>query len=261
MKKDEIMKPKYLFYEVRGNGPPILFLHGLGMKKQVWEPIIEQLKDRFLCISIDLLGFGENRASEECERILFDQWIDQVQELLQKISLTKIHLVGHSLGSFIALAFASKYPSACSSVTAISTLPEFNQAMTDAFEQRALQVEIFGLNGIIDDLIKVGFSKETLENRPDIVKKYKEIICSNTAAQYALCCRSVANLNNYSLLNRITTPVQLIVGLDDKITPPALSEIVREWIPRCKMYALEGSGHQVHMEKPEEIAKIVSDFL
>lgn len=104
LKKDEIMKPKYLFYEVTGNGPPILFLHGLGMKKQVWEPIIEQLKDRFLCISLDLLRFGENRASVECKRILFDQWIDQVQELLQKISLTKIHLVGHSLGSFIALA-------------------------------------------------------------------------------------------------------------------------------------------------------------
>jgi 3-oxoadipate enol-lactonase len=247
---------KHLYYEVTGTGPPLLFLHGLGMGRQVWEPIINQLKNDNRCISLDLHGFGKNKAPEELQRIPFSRWIVQIKDILEELCLDNIHLVGHSLGSFIALAFAAKYPSQCLSVTGISTLPEFNETMTNAFEQRALRVEKLGLGSIIDDLVKGGFSSKTLQNNQDIVEKYKSIVSENSSSQYALCCRSIANLNNHPILGNISTPVQLIVGLDDKITPPSFAEIVSGSIVECKMYTLEDCGHQIHMENRRKLEEL-----
>lgn len=261
MKREE-GTTKRLYFEVAGNGPPILFLHGLGMGRKVWEPMVQSFQSQYQCIWLDMYGFGEHKPSRELQHIPFDDWINEVQDIIQTLKLTKVHFVGHSLGSLIALAFAAQFPSQCLSITAISTFPEFGPALTQAFEQRAQKVEKVGIDGIIDDLIQGGFSPETLKNNPHILDKYRQIVSQNTSFQYALACRSVANVTIKPLLQQIAAPVQLIVGLDDKVTPPALSESVCELVPGCKLYTtIDGCGHQMVMEKPEEVTKIIFDFL
>lgn len=252
---------KRLYFEAAGHGPPILFLHGLGMGRKVWEPIVQRLKSQYRCIWFDMYGFGDHKPPQELRHISFDEWITEVQDIMQALELSKIHLVGHSLGSLVALAFAAQYPSLCLSVTAISTFPEFGPTLTNAFEQRAQKVEKVGIDGIIHDLLQGGFSPHTLKNSPHILEHYRHIVSQNTSFQYALACRSVANVTIEPLLHQIRTPVQLIVGLDDKVTPPALSESVCQMVPDCIMAALDECGHQIHMEKPEEVAKIIHDFL
>lgn len=260
--KREGKPSRRLNYEVAGNGPPILFLHGLGMSRQVWEPIVQTFQNEFQCITLDMYGFGTNKASEEIQHIPFDYWINEIQDIIQTLDFTQIHLAGHSLGSMIALAYAAQFPSQCLSVTAISTLPEFGQAITDAFEQRAQKVEKLGLDSIINDLIHGGFSEETIKNNPAVIEQYRTIVSQNTSSQYALACRSAANLSIKPLLEQITMPVQLLVGLEDKVTPPVLTESVYRLLPERKMYTtLKDCGHQIHMEKPEEVAKIIHDFL
>lgn len=251
-----------MIYETAGDGPPILFLHGLGMGRQVWTPIVQALQHQFRCIRLDMVGFGEHTPPQELKLIAFETWVNQIQEVIQTLSLTKIHLVGHSLGSLVALAFAAQHPSHALSVTAISTFPEFGPALTDAFEQRARKVEQAGMAGVINDMIQSGFSAEMRKNQPEIIETYRQIVSQNTSFQYALACRSVANVSIRPLLHQVTAPVQTIVGLNDKVIPPSLSESVCEMVRECKRYtALKDCGHQILLEKPVEVAKIIFDFL
>jgi haloalkane dehalogenase len=97
-----------LFWREAGRGVPIIFVHGAWADSSEWVPAIDNLLDDYHCFAVDLLGFGESETENINHAI--DIHVETLAELLTKLKLEKVYLVGHSLGGWIAASFTLKYP-------------------------------------------------------------------------------------------------------------------------------------------------------
>jgi pimeloyl-ACP methyl ester carboxylesterase len=97
-----------LAYERRGEGPPLLLIHGMGHRRQMWQPIADRLDDRFDVVAVDLPGFGESeRAAPDVEP--GPEWLaDQVEATMHVLGWPAAHVAGNSLGGWIALELARR---------------------------------------------------------------------------------------------------------------------------------------------------------
>jgi pimeloyl-ACP methyl ester carboxylesterase len=95
-------------YDRRGNGPPLLLIHGIGHRREVWQPVIGRLGGRFDVVAVDLPGFGTSeRASPDVET--GPGWLaDQVETTMDAVGWSAANLVGNSLGGWIALELARR---------------------------------------------------------------------------------------------------------------------------------------------------------
>lgn len=98
--------------------PTVIFLHGSWDDSQQWEKIIEPLSKNFHCFAIDLLGFGNSIASETPSSVAVQ--VDCLHQFLTALKLDPVYLVGHSLGAWVAVSYALKYPDLTQGVVAIS---------------------------------------------------------------------------------------------------------------------------------------------
>ena len=109
-----------IFWRETGNSedPILIFLHGSWHDSQQWQHIVAPLSETFHCFAIDLLGFGNSVAIKTPTSI--DMEVDALHEFLVALKLRPVHLVGHSLGAWIAISYALKYPDLVQGVVAIS---------------------------------------------------------------------------------------------------------------------------------------------
>ena len=102
----------YSFHKINEKNP-IIFIHGVGLTKEIWEPQINFFKE-YNTLTYDLLGHG--KTSLKKSRVSFKDFSDQLLNLINELNFSKIHLVGFSLGGLIARHFASEYSDRLSSL-------------------------------------------------------------------------------------------------------------------------------------------------
>ena len=100
------------------NDIPIVFIHGVGLNHKIWEPQINVFENTFL--AYDILGHGKTPLSKE--NISFDDFSNQLTNLIDELNMKKIHLVGFSIGSLIARNFATKYDERLESLTLLCSI-------------------------------------------------------------------------------------------------------------------------------------------
>ena len=107
----------FLNYQMIGEGPPLVLLHGFMENMSMWDKITKELSKDFRCILIDLPGHGKSQRLEEDEDITIAQMAVKIHDLLEKIEVDTAHLVGHSMGGYVGLAFQRLFPQHCSSLS------------------------------------------------------------------------------------------------------------------------------------------------
>ena len=116
------------------NGIPIVFIHGVGLNNKIWNPQINYFNNTV--VTYDILGHGKTSLNKE--KISFDDFSEQLLNLIDEIKFEKIHLVGFSIGSLIARNFATKYNSRLSSLTLLCSTfkrdEKQKQIVNDRFE-------------------------------------------------------------------------------------------------------------------------------
>ncbi|MFC5775418.1 alpha/beta fold hydrolase [Ectobacillus antri] len=100
----------HIHYEVRGEGQPIVFLHGLGASWKMWTPQIETFSSNYKMIMLDLRGHGESTKTFPNNQFTAKVMAEDIKMFLDKLEIRKVYLVGLSYGSVTAQLFASKYP-------------------------------------------------------------------------------------------------------------------------------------------------------
>ena len=95
-------------YSIKGSGPAIVFVHGIGARKTAWNKVCKYLEKDFTCVCYDLRGHGD--SSKGMLPYSLEALVDDVESLRQKLGIQKIHIVGHSLGGMIGPAYALSFP-------------------------------------------------------------------------------------------------------------------------------------------------------
>uniref|UniRef100_A0A7C4S5C3 Alpha/beta hydrolase n=1 Tax=Geoglobus ahangari TaxID=113653 RepID=A0A7C4S5C3_9EURY len=225
---------------VQGDGK-ILFVHGAGLNSNVWKNLLS------LGFAVDLPGHGKSVARDIKSLKDYAEVLVEVVERLE----TPI-IAGHSMGGAVVQEYL-RIGGKAEGVVLISTgarLP-VNPKILESLKQ--------DFEGTVDKLVNWMFHKD-FENK--IVKKFVKDIILNTGVEITL--RDLYLCSKFDLTEcypEIEIPTLIIVGNEDVMTPPYLSEYLREKIPKSRLSVIHDAGHMVFLEKPNETNIILREFL
>lgn len=234
------------FAEGRRN---LVFIHGSGGDHRIWIKQYTKLANEFNVTAIDLPGHGQSGGNGEQEVLLYVEW---VRQFLDACAVTKPVLIGHSLGAAISLMFAIHYGELLSGI-----IPVGGGAK--------MPVNPMILNGLKTDpdsvialVAKFSVSKENRERLSRTV--IEGLSCATPDVLYGdlLACD---RLDITGQLQQIIIPTLIICGVDDKMTPPALSQYLKDNIPGGQLSLIERAGHMAMLENAEAFNSIVRTFV
>jgi 3-oxoadipate enol-lactonase len=247
-----------LYYEIIGQGEPVLLIHGLGSSSRDWELQIEPFSKNYQVITYDVRGHGKSgKPSGPYSIPLFAQ--DAI-ELIKKLEIAPVHVVGISMGGMIGFQLTVDAPELVKSLVVVNSGPEMVVKMVkDRFQvlQRRLIVRIFGMRKMGEVLSERLFPKAEHE---DIRKMFVERWAENDPRAYRESFKAIVGWTVMDQLERIDCPV-LVVAADEDYTPvEAKAGFVRK-LPRGEMVVIEDSRHATPVEKPDVFNQVILAFL
>ena len=247
-------------YEVIGKGEPVVLLHGFGEDRTVWDTLVPSLQDNYKLIIPDLPGSGESTILKK-DRILMIDFAHCLKAILDKEKIKKCTLIGHSMGGYITMAFAEKYPESLKAYGLFSST-----AVADSEEKKETRTKAISF---IKENGTEAFLKTALPNEFADIKKSKKLIDQllekgknfepKALTQYYRAMMSRPDRS--SVLKRSTVPVLFIFGQYDNLIPLEDGMKLTTLPEQAHVHVLKNSGHMGMLEEPKESAKILNKFL
>ena len=242
-----------------GEGPPAVFLHGLGGTRTSWDPQLSGLADRFRCIAWDMPGYG---ASAPLAELTFPAIADSLAGLLDTLELDAADLVGLSFGGMHALQTAIRHPSRVRRLVLADTSPAFGLDGTTPQAWQAARLAHLDAGRrpaefAADALDAICARPLEPPVRKQLVASFARI--SPTGFRAAVECLPHHDVRH--ALGGISAPALIIVGEADRETPVAYAEALAAGLPNATLEILEGVGHLSPSEAPERFNQLVGDFL
>ena len=244
---------------IDNNTTPLVFIHGVGLDHQMWKPQTNSLNE-YSTITYDLLGHGKTPFNKE--EITLDDFSKQLLSVLDFLKVDKCNLVGFSLGSLIALDFASKFQSRLKSLTVIGT----TYKRTD--NERALVVDRFNqakLNKPISkQALKRWFSDEYLKTHPEVYNQFMKILNkepkehSNFLKAYKLFAYHYDNLE---MIKRISTKTLIMTGADDSGSTVAMSKSLSSDLINSSFIEINKGKHLCSIECADDVNINIKNFI
>ena len=239
----------------------LVFLHGFPFNASSWNGQIEYFKNKFNVFAPDLLGHGNGSVAPGPWMIA--HFVDELEGLFQAKRLEKAVICGLSMGGYIALHFARQYPGQVSALVLCDTQadPDSNETK----DKRYLTIEKIrreGLSPFSQDFSKAVLSENTLKEKPQIQQQLAQMITSNKSENVRMTLGALASrLDSNPFLPTFKFPTLVLVGADDKITPPALSRKIADGIKGSTLHVIEQAGHLSNLEQPDVFNKHLEIFL
>jgi len=235
-------------YNRTGLGKPLVLVHGYPLDHTIWEEVVPLLKDHLDLILPDLRGFGQSDVVESQYKIT-DIAAD-IAGLLDHLDIEKTVIAGHSMGGYVALAFARAYPERTLGLGMVSSQapadpPERKQGRYDA----AAETMKTGVNPVADSM-SVKLSSD------ERVQAYvRALIAAQRPAGLAGALKAMAERDDSTpALSDFQFPVALVHGEADELIPIQRAREIKAAIPKATLVELSGVGHMPMMEDPQATA-------
>lgn len=250
-----------LAFEDAGEGAPVIFLHGFPFNRSMWREQVEALSGAHRVVAPDLRGHGSNSVTSEPATM--EEMAADVAALLDELKIGAAVVAGLSMGGYVALAFAREYPSRVRALVLADTRAHADddegRRAREETAQRALRD---GMEPLAEAMIPKLLAPSTRANRPDTVERARTMILNTEPKGAASALRGMAlRRDQTDFLSSIISPVLILVGSDDAITPPSDAEAMHERIPNSELEVIEGAGHLSNIERPEHFNRALSAFL
>ncbi|MDB4216088.1 alpha/beta hydrolase [Candidatus Pelagibacter sp.] len=252
--------PNQNYYSfINNNTDPLVFIHGVGLDHEMWKPQINSLKDQSI-ITYDLLGHG--RTPYDKEEITLNDFSNQLDDLLKFLKVDKINLVGFSLGSLVALDFASKFQDRLKTLTLLGTT--YGRTM----EQRSLVIERFEqakLNKPISkQALKRWFTDKYLNDHPEIYDQFMKILTKkdedhvNFLKAYKLFTYHQDNIN---MIKNIKTKTLVMTGSDDLGSTVKMSKSLSNDLINSSFIEINNGKHLCSIECADDVNIRLNNFI
>ncbi|MGH7177747.1 MAG: alpha/beta fold hydrolase [Tepidisphaeraceae bacterium] len=241
-------------YLEQGQGRSIVLLHGFPLDAGVFDDQVQALSDRFRVIAPDLRGFGGSTSDAP---FTIESLADDLHQLLSRIGALPCVLGGLSMGGYVALAFAEKYPRDVAGLVLIDTRSEADSS--EGKQKRNAMVELVrerGARAIADQMLP------NLLAAPVAPDRLLRMMSAVPAATIQNALRAMRDRKDYtSLLSSLKLPTLIVVGEKDAITPPALARAMHQAIAGSRLLIIQGAGHLTPMESPEDLSNAIREFV
>ncbi|NBO63341.1 MAG: alpha/beta fold hydrolase [Acidobacteria bacterium] len=253
---------------------PIIFLHAFPLSGEMWRDQIATLSHDHRTITLDWPGFGESPLSSLADKVNGSDglygYASCLLNLIDQLEISRANLCGLSMGGYIALRFFRLAPERVNSLILCDT-----RATADTPEVRSGRYEtaaairrdgLMGVEHLATRMVERLLGSSTLSSNPNLVIYIKHLITRNSPEGIAKALEAMAERRDCSDLLPVIgglsqIKVKIIVGEEDKLTPPSEMLQMAESIPNSSLQIIDGAGHLPNLEQPLIFNQSISEFL
>lgn len=240
-----------LHYEVEGQGPAVVFCHGVGGNHMSWWQQVPELSRRFRCVTLDQRGFGQSVNPPEAPGA--EAFADDLAGLLEHLEIEEVFLVGQSMGGRTILNFAKRFPRRVRAMVMAATIANIRTPELDRLRQ---EVRL----GLPEDRLEAALAAHVWQERPPLGYLYKLIRVANPPRPSRFLRRDNVPGTTPEELAGLETPTLFLVGGEDRICPPHVVEAASRLFPEPALVQVPRAGHSVYFEQPELFNSMVAEF-
>lgn len=254
----------------RGEGRPLVLLHGITLNAELWSPQLHDLAGDFRVLAVDLRGHGRSRPGRDGYGMAV--LARDIATVLTKLDLHDALVVGHSMGGMATLNFAVEHPDVVEErvaglgLVATSGARPFHPVVVP---------RVVALGGLVVDRLDAGrpvpsyrftgndlslFLVRTAFGKDPSAAAIEQVRASIEATDDTALQRSLAGIFDHDTLDRldrVDVPAFVVVGRRDLLTPPPFARAMAERLPDAELTVLPEAGHQLMQERPGELAGLI----
>jgi len=265
-----------LYYKVSGKGHPLVLIHGAWASHEWWRWQVPELSKHYQVLSLDVRGHGKSSPLKRVYSV--DGFTSDLEIFLQKVEIDEVALVGWSMGGLISIQYCLNHPSKVKALVLIATRAHQNPHLKFKIILQYLQAH---LNLLMDFTSPRKYDRATQrfpgENSPRIEREVRNMLSpatpkdvfdwvmadltNNPRENYFEVAKSIWNWETSEALRQINVPTLIMVGENDRLTPPRFSRLLHNGLSDSRLIIVEKAGHCLAMERPELVNIEILRFL
>ena len=235
---------------------PIVFIHGVGLTHQIWQPQLDYFRDN-TTISYDILGHGKTPLNKSS--INFDDFSEQLINLMNELKFDKIHLIGFSIGSLIARNFATKYNNRLKTLTLLCSIFKRSE------QQQKVVVDRFNLTKknfkLSKQALKRWFTDEYLEKNPETYKKISSILEKNNMENFLRVYKLFVFHKDDEIFQNIKVNTLVMTGENDLGSTVDMSKKLSDVINNSQLKVVKNGKHLCGIECADDVNMTIKNFI
>ena len=235
---------------------PIVFIHGVGLTHEIWQPQLDYFKDNTI-ISYDILGHGKTPLNKS--NINFNDFSEQLVNLLNELKYNKVHLIGFSIGSLIARNFAVKYNDKLKSLTLLGSIFNRNKREQEVVNDR------FNLSKknlkLSKQALKRWFTDKYLEKNQDTYEKIVSILEKNNIENFLKVYELFVFHKNDENFQNIKVNTLIMTGENDTGSTVDMSKRLCRVINNSQLKVIKNGKHLCGIECADDVNKTIKNFI
>ena len=264
MKKAVKYKSPIITYYVYGKGVPLLLLHGFGEKNSIWNKQVKYLSNYCTLIIPDLPGSGESELPDgPAKNISIEYLAECIHSIVKNENIEQCIMLGHSMGGYITLAFAEKYPEKLKAFGFVQST-----AFADSEEKKQTRLkgiktlETFGSHTFLKTAIPTLFSEKSKKNKKAVIEgliKEGRNFKNKSLQQYYYAMMQRPDRTNVLKNNKL--PVLFVIGTEDVAAP--LNDVLKQvYLPEIAyIHIIKNTGHMSMIEAPDKLNVALKNFV
>ena len=252
----------HLAADVAGDGPLLIFLHGVGGERRNWLRQVATFGARFTAVAIDLRGYGD--SEDYRDDLSFTDFADDVVRVIDWIGARAAHVCGLSMGGRIALDLIGRHPDRVLSLTLADTSAGSKESQDPAKVAAFLDAR---RKPLLDGQTPAQLAPVLVEALigPNATPDQRAMLTASLAAlhaeSYVKTLEAVTRFTDFPDFADIAVPVLVITGSEDRVAPPHIARAMAETIPGARFAEIAGAGHVSNIEAPEAFEAVLDAFL
>jgi pimeloyl-ACP methyl ester carboxylesterase len=250
-----------LNYTESGKGKTLVLVHGFCESNQIWKKLQPQLSTKYRVICSDLPGFGKSPLKVKDISIAY--YAEMLKELLSFLNVDKCCMIGHSLGGYVTLAFAEKYPVMLNSFGLFHSTAFADNTEKKESRNKTIQfIEKHGVEMFAQSFVSPLFYAENRMLLKEEIATTTSIAAASSREGVIEATKAMRDRSDYThVLKNTTLPVLFIIGKEDTAVPLEKS-LEQCHIPGdSTVHFIKGVGHMGMIENPDDTIRIVEKFM
>lgn len=255
-------QPFELHFESRGEGRPLLLIHGFPFNHRMWESQIPDFARAAHVLAPDLPGFGESPPRDAPYSV--QRYAADCLAILDALDILEpVVVCGLSLGGYIALAFARHFPERLAGLILAATRAGADSPEGKAGRDESIsKVRAKGVGDIVQGMHPKILAAENYETKPELAKRLKEMMLRASSEGVAAALSAMRDRpDSTALLSKIQVPTLVIHGEEDQIIPSSAAKAMAVEIPGAELSLIPRAGHMLNLEQAELFNRQVKGFL
>ena len=248
-------------FEVEGEGPAIVLLHGVGLDLTIWSQVVPLLAQKYTVIRYDIWGHGQSQ--KPISQLRLRDYAGQLESLVDYLKLGRFALVGFSMGTMIAQSYAVTHGDRLAALCLLNSVHNRGPEERAAVSARLEQAEHSGLTSLVEPALARWLSNDYREEHPETVAAIRHRLETNDRNGFLSAYRVFATADQElaGRLGEISCPTLVMTGARDSGSTPAMSRALAAEIPGAELEILEGLAHLALVEDAGKVAESILTFL